>query len=438
MRKMFVVAMREYSAAVKTKAFLVSLFLMPILFGGSILVQTAFKDKVDTRDKKFAVVDYTGEIADTIIAKADERNKSDIFEKEEPGVKRKPRFLIERVAPDDREPDELSFSLSEHVRKGDLFGYLVIAKDAVASGENPKSAAISYYSNSPTYEDFRHWVTGVVNQRIQDIRLTSAHLDPQKIAELTKLVAVGNLKLVTKDASGKIKPAEATNRAATFLVPICMMMLMFMIIMVSAQPLVQSVLEEKMQRIAEVLLGSIPPFPLMMGKLIGVVGVSLTIATVYLVGGFYALQKAGYAELFPTDVVWWFVVYLALAVLMYGSLFIAIGAAVTDMKESQSLLMPVTLVVVSPMFVWLNVLQEPNAVFSTTVSLIPFATPMLMTIRQTVPPGIPIWQPILGIALVLATTVALVFAAGRIFRVGILMQGRGAKPIEMLRWIFRG
>jgi len=438
MRKMIVVAMREYSAAVKTKAFLVSLFLMPVLFGGSILVQTAFKDKVDTRDKKFAVVDYTGKIADTIIAKANKRNKSDIFEKEEPGVQRRPRFLIERVAPDDREPDELSFSLSERVRKGDLFGYLVIAKDAVATGENPASTAISYYSNSPTYEDFRRWVSRVVNQRIQDIRLTSAHLDPQQIAQLTRPVAVGNLKLVTKDASGNIKPAEATNRAATFLVPICMMMLMFMIIMVSAQPLVQSVLEEKMQRIAEVLLGSIPPFPLMMGKLIGVVGVSLTIATVYLVGGFFALKKAGYAELFPTDVVWWFMVYLALAVLMYGSLFIAIGAAVTDLKESQSLLMPVTLIVVSPLFVWLNVLQEPNAVFSTTLSLIPFATPMLMTIRQTVPPGIPIWQPILGIVLVLATTVLLVYAAGRIFRVGILMQGRGAKPLEMLRWIFRG
>lgn len=437
MRKMMVVAMREYQAAVKTKAFLVSLILMPVLMGGSIVVQAMFKDKVDTHDKKFAVVDYSGKIGDTVAAEAKERDESDVFDKDDPTVKRKPRFLIEVVKADASAPQEQSFALSEQVRHHELFGYLVIPPDALASGEDAKGAAVSYYSNSPTYDDFIRWASQVINRRIQTLRMESANLDPAVVAQVTQQVPVENLKLLTRDASGNIQPAEATNRLATFLVPISMMMLMFMIIMVSAQPLVQSVLEEKMQRIAEVLLGSIPPFPLMMGKLIGVVGVSLTIATVYLVGGFFALRKAGYAELFPDQLIWWFVVYLALAVLMYGSLFIAIGAAVTDMKESQALLTPVMLIVVSPMFIWMNVLQEPNAAFSTTVSLIPFATPMLMTIRQSVPPGIPIWQPILGIALVLATTIFLVFAAGRIFRVGILMSGRGAKPLEMLRWIFR-
>jgi len=438
MRKMIVVAVREYQAAVKTKAFVISLALMPVLMGGSILMQFVFKDKVDTRDKTFAVLDYTGQIYESLADKAAARNESDIYDAKNADIQRQPRFVLERVEPDGSGADEQAFALSERVRDKELFGFVVIGPDVVAPERNPDGAFINYHSNSPTYGDFRRWASGVINARIQELRMAAADLDPEVVARVTQPRPVGNLKLVTMDESGTIAPAEETNRAATMLVPLGMMMLMFMIVMVGASPLVQSVLEEKMQRIAEVLLGSIPPFQLMLGKLLGVVGVSLTIATVYLVGGFLALRQTGYVDLFPAHVVWWFVVYLALAVLMYGSLFIAIGAAVTDLKESQSLMTPVMLVVVSPMFVWLNVLQEPNAVFSTVLSLIPFATPMLMIIRQTVPPGVPFWQPLLGVALVLLTTLFLVFAAGRIFRVGILMQGRGAKPGEMLRWIFRG
>jgi ABC-type Na+ efflux pump permease subunit len=159
---------------------------------------------------------------------------------------------------------------------------------------------------------------------------------------------------------------------------------------------------------------------------------------VYLVGAYSALSRAGYAQYFPWQSVWWFVGFLSLAVLMYGSIFIAIGAAVSDMKEAQSMMTPVMLLVVSPMFVLQNVIREPGSTLSLAMSLFPPATPMLMIIRQAVPPGIPVWQPLLGIALVLLASLACVFAAGRIFRVGILMQGKGAKISEMFRWALRG
>jgi ABC-type Na+ efflux pump permease subunit len=116
----------------------------------------------------------------------------------------------------------------------------------------------------------------------------------------------------------------------------------------------------------------------------------------------------------------------------------AIGAAVSDMKEAQNLMTPVMLVVVAPMFVWLNVVKEPLSTSSLVMSLFPPATPMLMILRQAVPPGVPLWQPLLGIVLVLITTMGAVFVAGRIFRVGILMQGKGANIAEMLRWALRG
>ena len=121
---------------------------------------------------------------------------------------------------------------------------------------------------------------------------------------------------------------------------------------------------------------------------------------------------------------------------MYGSLFIAVGAACTDMKETQNLMWPVMLLAMVPMFLMGSVLQEPNSVVATGVSFFPFATPMLMIMRQSVPPGVPAWQPILGVVLVMLTTLLCVWAAGRIFRVGILMQGKGARIGEMLRWVF--
>ncbi len=439
MRKMIVVAVREYLAAVRTKAFLISLIFMPILMGGSIFVQSFIKDKVDTRDKKFAFLDYTGQIYDTVAEAAASRNAEDIYKGEGPQrTQKSPRFLVEEIEASEQDVKDASFALSERVRKQEIVGFVVIEPDVIEPPEEGGATAISYHSNSPTYTEFQRWIAQPINDRIRQLRYEKANLDPELVERAIAYMYVGNMKLLTQDSAGNIIEAEKIDRLATIFVPMGMMMLMFMVVMVAASPLVQSVLEEKMQRIAEVLLGSIPPFQLMMGKLIGVVGVSLTIATVYLVGTYYAMQQAGYAQLFPAHVIWWFVVYLALAVLMYGSLFIAIGAAVTDLKESQSLMTPVMVVVVAPMFVWLQVLQEPNAPFSMIASLIPPATPMLMIIRQTVPPGIPLWQPLLGIVLVLITTLGLVFAAGRVFRIGILMQGRGAKPAEMLRWIFRG
>jgi ABC-type Na+ efflux pump permease subunit len=278
----------------------------------------------------------------------------------------------------------------------------------------------------------------LLNERVQQLRLEGANFDPKVVRELTQRVPLGNLGLVKTDAAGNIISAEETNQLANFLVPFAMMFLMFMVIMATTTPLLNSTLEEKTQRIAEVLLASIPPFELMAGKLIGIMGVSLTMAGVYLTGAYVALDRAGYAQFFPWQSMWWFLAFLSLAVLMYGSIFIAIGAAVTDMKEAQSMMTPVMLLIVTPMFVLQNVIQEPGSTLALTLSLFPPATPMLMIIRQTVPPGIPIWQPLLGMVLVVLTSLACVFAAGRIFRVGILMQGKGAKISEMLRWALRG
>ncbi len=439
MRKILVVAVREYQAAVKTKAFILSIILMPIFMGGSIVVQKIMEDKVDTRDKRFVVLDQTALLYDTLAGESKRRNAEDIYS----GIgdqrrQVKPRFLIEKAAVASDDPDQIKLELSQRVRDREIFGFVLIGPDALDADAGAGRGAIAYHSNSPTYDDFPRWVRGKLNDRIRKLRLAAAKLDPAIVEKATRYVPVANLGLVELDAKGGITEAKETNQIASMLVPLGMMMLMFMVVMIGAQPLMQTVLEEKIQRIAEVLLGSVSPFKLMMGKLLGTVGVSLTIATLYLVGAFIALHQTGLGQFFPTTLVWWFVVFQTMAVLMFGSMFVAIGAAVSDLKEAQSLMTPVMLLVIIPLLVWMPVVKEPMPTFSTVVSLFPPATPMLMLLRQAVPPGVPLWQPLLGIVLVLLTTTAVVFVSGRIFRVGILMQGQGARVGEMLRWAFRG
>lgn len=439
MRKMIVIAVREYQAAVRTKAFIVSLVLMPVMMGGSIVVQVLMRDKVDIKDKRVAVLDYTNQLYDSVATAANERNNKEIFEGGGELRKQvKPRFVLEKAEASSADAAETRLALSERVRKDEIMAFVIVGPDVLKPSADPALAAIDYHSNSPTYDDIQNWIAQPLHARIQQLRLQAANLDAGIVEAATRRIPVANLGLVSRDEAGNITKAEQTNKIANVFVPLGLMMLMFMVVMIGASPLVQSVLEEKTLRIAEVLLGSIPPFQLMMGKLLGMVGVSLTIATVYLAGTFYALWQADYGQFFPAHVVWWFAFFQALAVLMYGALFIAIGAAVSDQKEAQNLMTPVMILVVAPMFVWVNVVREPSASLSLALSLFPPATPMLMVMRQAIPPGIPIWQPLLGAALVILTTLLCVFAAGRIFRVGILMQGKGAKVSEMFRWVLRG
>ncbi len=222
------------------------------------------------------------------------------------------------------------------------------------------------------------------------------------------------------------------------LLPGGLLVLMFMMVMVGAAPLLQGVMEEKMQRIAEVLLGSVQPFPLMMGKILGMACVSLTMTAIYLACIFWGVNSYGYGEFLSAEIIVWFLIYQVLALFLYGSLYAAVGAACSDLKEAQTMLMPVTLISIMPLFVWFVVVREPTSTFSTLASLFPLATPTLMVARLAVPPGIPIWQPLLGIVLVLLTTLLCVYAAGRIFRVGILMQGKGPRLPDLYRWVFRG
>ena len=231
--------------------------------------------------------------------------------------------------------------------------------------------------------------------------LEDAGLNPAAVAAAACPIDYQELGPYTRSSGGEVRKGDEGSRGLNFFIPFALIMLMFMSIMIVCQPMLTSVIEEKQQRIAEVLLGSASPFQLMMGKLIGNVGVALTIVAVYLVGGYFLAQHYGYTDLLPVRLIGWFIGFEVLACLLFGAVFIGIGAACTEIKEAQSLMMPVMILVIFPLMVWINVLQEPLSSFATWVSLFPPATPMLMMLRLAASPMVPLWQPVLGMALTL-------------------------------------
>jgi ABC-type Na+ efflux pump permease subunit len=268
--------------------------------------------------------------------------------------------------------------------------------------------------------------------------LAALKLDAAEVRQATAPVLVVPLGLYKQTADGRIRAAdEGKNMIGVFL-PMIFMMLMFMVIFMSAQPLLESVMEEKTGRIAEVLLGSVSPFQLMAGKLLGNVAGSLSVLAIYAGGGYAVAAYNGWTDYIPIDLVRWFLLYQILAVLLFSSLFMAVGAAVTQSKDAQALLLPIWLVICLPMFVWLPMVREPNGSVAVGMSFFPPATPMAMVLRLAGEAVIPIWQIFATLAVLILATAVCVYAASRIFRIGILWQGKTPRFTELLRWAWRG
>jgi ABC-2 type transport system permease protein len=456
MRKVLAIAAREYNAAVRTKSFVISLIVLPIMMGGGLLVQFLLKNYVDTRPRTFAVVDRSpgGQLAVLLNAAVAVRNEKEAHDPESNKLV-KPIYTLENVQPTENSSEAIAkqrLELSERVRRNEIDGYLEVGANVLDGPTDLASLAerdklsdtkddrlIRYQSNRPTYDAFYQWADKVLNTGIREQRAAKAGLPPGKISLMILPVSLKSKGLTRLDSeTGEIVDGPADNLIVSILVPGGLIIMMFMMVMIGATPLMQGVVEEKIQRIAEVLLGSVTPFQLMCGKLFGLVGVSLTLTAVYLGGAWLTAYHYDVSHYIPVPIIVWFLCFQVLAVLLYGSLFIAIGAACTEMRETQTLMWPVMLLACIPLFVWLNVVREPNSGLSQAVSLFPFATPMLMIGRQAVPPGIGVLQPVIGVALVVLTTLACIYAAGRIFRVGILMQGKGAQLGDLVKWVIRG
>jgi len=269
-------------------------------------------------------------------------------------------------------------------------------------------------------------------------RYDAAGVTPELQARLERKLTVDKLGLLKRAPDGRILPAEKVDLIRAVVVPLIPPFLLFFFIAVSAPQLMNLVLIEKMTRVSEVLLGSVTPFQLMLGKLLGSVAASLLMGVLYIAAGLVLALRMDALSWIPPSLVAWFLLFLVLSMLLYGSLCIAVGAACNDLKDAQNLMLPVIMPLILPVMLARSVLEAPDGSVATALTLFPPSSPMILLMRLGMHPGPPAWQVALAVAGILLATAGCVWAAGRIFRVGLLMQGKSASLAEMVRWAVRG
>lgn len=487
MRKTLVIAVRDYLAAVKTKSFLISLALMPVLVIGGMLLGRWSRSVVDTTPKRVAVIDHSADenssarppLFEVIQQAAEERNEE--IRKPNGELEDAP-YYFERVVPEADSPEALNrlrLELSDRVRNDELFGFIEIGPriietpseemqsefgllsglgalggeegEAEAEGADPfggglteEQAAlidqfgIRFSSKNEANQDVQGWLTKTLTPIIYQRRFLASGIPPQSALQLIVPPQVAQRPLAVRETGGEIGYEPAGSLAASLMIPFFSVFLLFSLVAMAAFPLTTNIIEEKQLRIAEVLLGSVRPFELMLGKLLGGVAISLTLAVIYGAGLFYVATQYDLLDYVGVDVLVWFVIFATLATLMVGAMSVAAGAAVTNLKEAQNIQTPIVLLPMLPALVALNVARDPQGPLAQAFTWFPLTTPITSVMRITIRDGMPFTDRVLAALLSVVTTLVLVWLAGRIFRHGMLRSEKAAAFSDMLRWVTRG
>jgi ABC-2 type transport system permease protein len=430
-RRALLIAKRDYLISVRSKSFLFGLIVFPVIFGGSLIGVALLKATPDLRDRHIAFIDRTGKVTDFMVQAAAGRNAKEMFDKKT-GVQLSPRYIIEPVAALAGDPNLQRLALSARVRSGGLFAFVDV-------GGVPNAVSVTCYTNAGAIDKWQSWLSGTVNDAIQTERITEAGIDRGRVPALLAAVTVDNLDLLTRDTqTGAIREPAKRDELAVFVVPFACMMLLMMIVMIGCAPMMAAVTEDKSQRVVEMLLGVATPHDLMMGKVMAGVARSLTSSVLYVTLGSFALIALQLSGAAPLSLLPWFYVYLIAEVTMLCALSVGLGAACNSPQEAQNLMMVVLAPLMVPAFLIMPIISQPNGLFAIVMSLFPPFTPMLMVLREAMPGGVPQWQLWAGLLGVVGCSLLGVWAASRIFRVAILMQGQPLRVPDLIRWASRG
>jgi ABC-2 type transport system permease protein len=409
------VARREFLERVRSKAFLIGTIVGPLLMAGLMIGPALIASKQKGRPSRIAVVDAGGELRSAVeTALAQAKDGQDL------------RFVVKGGASGGVE--EARSRLRQDVMDGRLDGYLLLPLDAL------QSSVAEYYGKSVTNRFDLRLMDRAVEEVLVGRRLQGEGLDPQRIKGLTRPL---DLKTFRVSASG-----EKADRGITFIFSTVLMMLIYVSVLMWGQALMTGVIEEKTSRVVEMAVSAMSPWDLLFGKLIGVGAAGLTQLAVWVasLAAFAAfggtMMPAGEGqmpEVTPLLLVS-FLVYFLLGYFLYGAMYAAIGASVNTVQEAQNLAFPAMMPVIASVVMFPVVLQSPDSTLSVVLSLIPFATPILMFLRITVLTP-PMWQIALSIVLTTLTIVGVTWVSARIYRVGILMYGKRPTFPEMLRWV---
>jgi ABC-type Na+ efflux pump permease subunit len=226
------------------------------------------------------------------------------------------------------------------------------------------------------------------------------------------------------------------SRITKMLLPMGFMMLIWITTFTSGQYLLTTTIEEKASKVMEVLLSAVSPMQLLCGKILGYAMVSMLMLGIYGALGTTALAAAAMGDLVSPGMVALLVVYFVMSYAFVSTMMASVGSAVNDLREAQSLVTPVMLILTIPLMLWLPISEQPNGMLATVASFIPPAIPFVMVLRVTASSEpIAAWQVAVSIVWGFSWVAIFLWAGAKIFRVGVLMQGKPPTPRELLKWI---
>jgi len=415
LNRILAVIRREYLERVRTKAFWISTILVPI-FLGAVMIVPAWLATRAGGEFTIAVLDLSGRFFEPV---RDEVDRLLSGEDEQLSVK-----MVMQDPGADRE------QLKSEVQKKFYDGLLVIPATMPDQGQ-PEYVA----PNVAAFKLLTVIERSVNNVMVAD-RLTSAGLDPEAVRELTRRVGLNTLKL------GK-GGEETSDQGQTFMLAYVFVMIIYMTVLLYGMYVMRGVLEEKSSHVVEVVISTVKPFELMLGKILGIGAVGLTqfliwavlMAAISAPGAVAAVGISG-MELpaIPAQLLFFFVVYFVLGFLLYGTLYAGIGAAFDTEQEAQNFQGVVTMFLIVPLVLMVQIINQPDGTLSVVLSLVPFFTPMLMFLRMTLTQVPPI-QLVGSVVLMVGAIFFCTWIVAKIYRVGILMHGSKPKLKDLVRWV---
>jgi ABC-2 type transport system permease protein len=456
MKKIFHIAGREFVSTVATKGFIVGLLVMPALIAViAIAAPRLFGQRNFRAQGQIAIVDPTGAVAGELMTAVDPatiaaRRAEDArralagapaavrqmaqgagsgsTQAAELAIGQIPNLTVVPQPPDADVQQSKEWLKQDEPDAARHLALVVVHPDAVA----PASGSLTYGTYDlyvPPNLDGR--IETVVHQSVREA-IVGARVRAEKLdrGRIDAVMRVDRRPSVTVTKTNERRTVGAFNQALPFVFG----GLMVFGIMIGGQTLLTSTIEEKSSRVVEVLLSAVSPLELMAGKLIGQLGVSLVILVLYLGMGFAALVSFALVGLLDPWLLFYLTVFFVIAYVVNASLMMAVGAAVNEMKEAQSLMMPLMLLLMAPWILAQPIGRDPNSTFSTVISFVPPINTFTMLIRMASVTPPPLWQVWLSIGIGVASAFAAGWFAGKVFRIGLLMYGKPPDFATLIRW----
>ncbi|MCD4747970.1 MAG: ABC transporter permease [Thermoanaerobaculales bacterium] len=455
MRKIVHIAVREFLSTVLTRGFIIGVLVTPLMIAVMIILMPLLMNEQAPRiEGEIAVIDPSGEVHQGLAdylkpeAIAERRGALKEFASEQmqkmPGgaanealaeptlnalLGEVPNLdIVQRPADFDLESEKRLLT-EEGPTEDRRLALIVVHEDAVQRQDGEENfGSYDFFVREKLDDRIVDEVRSGLRHAIVDARIRTTDLDRDYIEALTQVPRVRST-TVTEEGE------KETNEVVNMLLPAGFMILLLVSVLTGGQYLLTTTIEEKSSRVVEVLLSAVSPMQLMTGKILGQMGVGLVILALYAGMGIVGLVSFALLGLVDLALLIYLLIFYVIAYFVLASMMAAIGAAVTEMREAQTLMTPVMVTLMIPWLLWLPITRNPNSIFATVTSFIPPINTFVMLLRMTSTSPPPTWQVWLCIAIGLISVWGALWFAAKVFRVGLLMFGKPPNFATLIKWV---